>query len=642
MQLPFGSYGTVYVRLTPFPDQEREILFSAGRLMQVIHVQQKGNPNNMEQFLNLISKEMESAFAEAGYDSALGRVTVSNRPDLCEYQCNGAMAGAKRYKKAPFMIADDVAKALGDKNGGAGSSVFSKVDVVKPGFLNLDVRESFLQSYLQQMAADDRLGMPLPEKPEKIIIDYGGPNVAKPLHVGHLRSAVIGESVKRIARFHGEDVIGDIHLGDWGLQMGLVITELKKRMPELPYFDPSYTDSYPEEAPFTVSELEEIYPFASAKSKQDPDYYAEAMDNTRRLQDGERGLYALWQKIVAVSVADMKRNYANLDVTFDLWNGEASVHPVIPGMVEDMKKTGVAYESQGALVIDVSKETDSKEIPPCIVLKSDGASLYTTTDLATIKERVETYDPDKIIYITDKRQELHFTQVFRAAAKSGLVPEKTQLVHIGFGTMNGRDGKPFKTREGGVMRLETLIADIDEEMLSKISTNPEIPAEEAERTSRQVALAALKYGDLSNQASKDYIFDIEKFTSFEGDTGPYILYTIVRMRSILQRYAAQAGAKDPASLKTGEPASPVEKKLMMDIAGFNAMMEGAYTDCAPHRICAYIYQLSNDFNSFYHATRILTEENTAQKEAWIALLHLTERVLTCCIDVLGFSAPERM
>ena len=596
----------------------------------------------MEQFLELISQEMASAFEEAGYDSALGRVTVSNRPDLCEYQCNGAMAGAKRYKKAPFMIAEDVAKALAAKNGGAGSEVFKKAEVVKPGFLNLDVSESFLQSYLQSMAGDGRLGMPLPEKAERIILDYGGPNVAKPLHVGHLRSAVIGESVKRIARFHGEEVIGDIHLGDWGLQMGLVITELKKRVPNLPYFDPSYTGDYPDQAPFTVSKLEEIYPFASAKSKTDSSYYAEAMDNTRRLQEGERGLYALWQKIVEVSVADMKRNYENLDVTFDLWNGEASVHPVIPGMVEEMKKSGCAYESQGALVVDVSQETDTKEIPPCIILKSDGASLYTTTDLATIKERVETYHPDRIIYITDKRQELHFKQVFRAAGKCGLVDDSTKLVHIGFGTMNGKDGKPFKTREGGVMRLESLIAEIGEEMLSKISTNPEIPEEEAERTARQVALAALKYGDLSNQASKDYIFDIEKFTSFEGDTGPYILYTIVRMRSILTRYLKEEGAKDLKALAVGTPSGPVEKKLMMDLAGFNAMMEGAFTDIAPHRICAYIYQLSNDFNTFYHSTRILTEQDTAKREGWIALLCLTERVLSQCIDVLGFSAPERM
>ena len=596
----------------------------------------------MEQFLSLISEEMASAFEAAGYDRVLGRVTVSNRPDLCEYQCNGAMAGAKRYHKAPFMIAEDVVKALAASNDGAGSAVFSKAEVVKPGFLNLDVKESFLQTYLQGMADDDRLGMPLPEKAKKIIVDYGGPNVAKPLHVGHLRSAVIGEAVKRIARFHGEEVIGDIHLGDWGLQMGLVITELKKRQPGLPYFDPAFEGEYPEEAPFTVSELEEIYPFASAKSKQDPAYYAEAMDNTRRLQDGERGLYALWQKIVSVSVADMKDNYDRLDVSFDLWNGEASVHPVIPSMVADMKAGGYAHESQGALVIDVSRESDSKEIPPCIVLKSDGASLYTTTDLATIKERVEKYHPDRIIYITDKRQELHFTQVFRAAEKCGLVSPDTELIHIGFGTMNGKDGKPFKTREGGVMRLETLIRDIDEEMLSKISANEEIPAEEAEKTARQVALAALKYGDLSNQASKDYAFDVEKFTSFEGDTGPYILYTIVRMRSILSRYEAEEGAADPDSLLIGEPVSAAEKKLMMDIAGLNAVMEGAYTDCAPHRVCAYIYQVSNDFNSFYHSTRILSEKDTSRREAWIALLRLTERILSQCIEVLGFTAPERM
>ncbi|MDO5133332.1 MAG: arginine--tRNA ligase [Eubacteriales bacterium] len=596
----------------------------------------------MKQFLELISEEMSSAFEAAGYDGALGRVTVSNRPDLCEYQCNGAMAGAKRFRKAPFMIAEDVVKALSAKNDGTGSAVFAKAEVVKPGFLNLDVKESFLQTYLREMADDERLGMPLPEKPERIILDYGGPNVAKPLHVGHLRSAVIGESLKRILRFHGDEVIGDIHLGDWGLQMGLVITELKKRMPHLPYFDPSYTGAYPEEAPFTVSELEEIYPYASAKSKKDSGYYAEAMDYTRRLQEGERGLYALWEKIVAVSVADMKHNYENLDVTFDLWNGEASVHPVIPGMVREMKEGGYAHESKGALVVDVSEETDTKEIPPCIVLKSDGASLYTTTDLATIKERVEKYHPDRMIYITDKRQELHFRQVFRAAKKCGLADDSTELVHIGFGTMNGKDGKPFKTREGGVMRLESLIADIDAEMLSKISTNPEIPAQEAEQTSRQVALAALKYGDLSNQASKDYVFDIEKFTSFEGDTGPYILYTIVRMRSILSRYAAEQGAADPAALRPGEPGSAIEKKLMMDLAGFNAMMEGASRDLAPHRVCAYIYQLSNDFNTFYHATRILTEPDRGKKEGWIALLHLTERVLSRCIDVLGFDAPKRM
>ena len=590
----------------------------------------------VEKFLNQISEEMAKAFEAAGYDRELGKVTVSNRPDLCEYQCNGAMAGAKRYHKAPIMIATDVAANLAD------SAIFSSVEAVKPGFLNLTIKEAFLTSYLTQMGKEEKFGLQVPEKPTSIILDYGGPNVAKPLHVGHLRSAVIGEAVKRIARYHGENVIGDIHLGDWGLQMGLVITEVSKRQPDLPYFDPAFDGAYPEAAPFTVSELEEIYPTASKRSKEDADYYAEAMANTHRLQEGDKGLRALWNKIIEVSVADMKKNYANLDVDFDLWWGESTVHDAIPGMVEDMKAGGFAYESNGALVVDVAKETDSKEIPPCIILKSDGAALYTTTDLATIKERTRLYHPDQIIYITDKRQELHFQQVFRTAKKCGLIADGTQLRHIGFGTMNGKDGKPFKTRDGGVMKLSTLIADIQAEMRTKIASNPEIGPEEAEKTAKQVALAALKYGDLSNQASKDYIFDIDRFTSFEGDTGPYILYTIVRIKSILAKYAAQEGAKAVKDCVLIEAQSKAEKALMSDLAGFNAMMDTAYTEIAPHKICAYIYQLSNDFNSFYHSTKILSEEDPAKKESWIALLSLALGILSTCIDVLGFSAPERM
>ena len=590
----------------------------------------------MKKFLDLISGQTEEAFEKAGYDRSLGRVTVSKRPDLCEYQCNGAMAGAKKYHTAPMVIAEAVAGQLRE------CPVFSEVSAVKPGFLNLKLDRAFISSYLEEMRTADRFGMPAPEKPQTIILDYGGPNIAKPLHVGHLRSAVIGESLKRIIRYHGDKVIGDIHMGDWGLQMGLVITELKRRQPELPYFDTSYNGDYPEEAPFTVSELEEIYPFASGRSKEDPDYYAEAMENTHRLQEGDRGLRALWEKIVEVSVEDMKKNYENLDVSFDLWLGESSVQDEIPGMVEDMRRAGTAYESSGALVVDVAEETDTREMPPCIILKSDGASLYTTTDLATLKVREETYHPDRIIYITDKRQELHFQQVFRAARKCGLVEPDAQLVHIGFGTMNGRDGKPFKTREGGVMRLSSLIAEIREEMRAKISVNPEIGPEEAEQTARQVALAALKYGDLSNQASKDYIFDMDRFTSFEGDTGPYILYTIVRIRSILAKYAGQPQAADPASLRIRPAESDLEKALMLDLAGFSAMMENACEELAPHKVCGYIYQLSNDLNSFYHATRILTEEDQEKKEGWIALLHLTEQVLCTCISVLGFSAPARM
>ena len=369
--------------------------------------------------------------------------------------------------------------------------------------------------------------------------DYGGPNIAKPLHVGHLRSAIIGESIKRICRYAGHKVLGDIHLGDWGLQMGLIATELKKRHPELPYFDENWQGEYPQEAPFTISELEEIYPAASAKSKEDADYKAEAMEATFQLQSGVPGMRALWKHIMEVSVTDLKKNYAALNVEFDLWKGESDVQDIIPGMVEKMKKDGYAHESDGALVVDVKEETDTKEIPPCMILKSDGASLYNTTDLATIVDRMDKYRPDKLIYMTDKRQDLYFEQVFRCARKTGLVEPETQLIHIGFGTMNGKDGKPFKTREGGVMRLENLIREINEEMYRKITDNREMEEEEAKETSRIVSLSAVKYGDLSNQASKDYIFDIDRFTSFEGDTGPYILYTIVRIKSILKKYEEQ-------------------------------------------------------------------------------------------------------
>ena len=588
----------------------------------------------MQKILDLISEEMKQAFEAAGYNADLGKVTLSNRPDLCEYQCNGAMAGAKQYHKAPIMIANEVAEKLQN------SEVFSEVSAVAPGFLNLKVREKFVKDYLQAMREDAKFGLQMPEKAKKIIIDYGGPNVAKPLHVGHLRSAIIGESIKRICRYAGHEVIGDIHLGDWGLQMGLIITELQKRQPELVYFDDSYEGEYPAEAPFTISELEEIYPTASAKSKEDPQYKAEAMEATYKLQNGVRGYRALWDHIISVSVADLKKNYENLNVEFDLWKGESDVHDIIPGMVEAMKKGGYAYESEGALVVDVKEETDTKEVPPCMILKSDGASLYNTTDLATIMDRMENYHPDKLIYLTDKRQELYFVQVFRCARKTGLVTPETELVHIGFGTMNGKDGKPFKTRDGGVMRLEMLLKEINEEMYRKIMDNKSMSEEEAKETAKIVALSAVKYGDLSNQASKDYIFDIDRFTSFEGDTGPYILYTIVRIKSILNKYKEQGGSTEQAALQ--DSVNESEKSLMLEISKFNAMMETAYEEIAPHRICAYIYDLANAFNRFYHETKILTEEDKEKQAGWIALLALTRDILETCIDLLGFSAPERM
>ena len=588
----------------------------------------------MKKLTDYMAEELSAAFEKAGYDSSYGKVGVSNRPDLCEYQCNGAMAGAKAYKKAPFMIADDVVGNLAD------SKVFSMKEMVKPGFINLKVSEEFLADYLKEMEKDEKLGADTAKEPKTIVIDYGGPNVAKPLHVGHLRSAIIGESIKRIGRFVGHKVIGDVHLGDWGLQMGLIITELKHRQPELVYFDDSYTGEYPAEAPFTISELEEIYPCASGKSKEDEAYRQEALEATHLLQQGKPGYMALWNHIMSVSVTDLKRNYANLNVPFDLWKKESDAQPYIPDMVEMMKEKGFAYEDQGALVVDVKEETDTKEIPPCMLLKSDGASLYTTTDLATIVERMKLFQPDEILYVVDKRQELHFIQVFRCARKTGLVKEDTRLSFLGFGTMNGKDGKPFKTREGGVMRLENLIADIDEEMFTKIVENRSVRDKDARDTAKIVGLAAIKYGDLSNQATKDYIFDVDRFTSFEGNTGPYILYTIVRIKSILNRYVEAGG-----NLEAGEilPASNgSEKNLMLQLSGFGSMIESAFEEKAPHKICAYIYEVSNAFNSFYHETKILSEENQAQKESYIRLLQLTKRVLETSIDLLGFEAPDKM
>ena len=588
----------------------------------------------MKKILDLITDEVTKAFTECGYDAKYAKVTLSNRPDLCEYQCNGAMAGAKAYKKAPFMIAEDVVALLKD------SACMEEVEVVKPGFINIRLKKAFVADYLNQMEADEKLGAEEVENPKTIVIDYGGPNVAKPLHVGHLRSAIIGESVKRITRFMGNKVVGDIHLGDWGYQMGLIITELKKRQPDLPYFDDNFTGEYPKEAPFTISDLEEIYPAASAYAKEHDDYREEALDATFQLQSGKRGYRAIWDHIMNVSVTDLKKNYANLNVEFDLWKGESDAQKYIPDMVERLKKEGYAHIDNGALVVDVKEETDTKEIPPCMILKSDGAALYDTTDLATLVEREELFQPNEVIYVVDKRQELHFVQVFRCAKKTGIVKEDTKLTFLGFGTMNGKDGKPFKTREGGVMRLERLIGEINDEMYQKIVENRSVKDTDARGTAQIVGLSAIKYGDLSNQASKDYVFDVERFTSFEGNTGPYILYTIVRTKSILGKYKEEGNELKKGALLA--PKSDSEKALMLSVSRFNGVVENAFEEKAPHKICAYIYELANEFNHFYHETKILSEQDEARKASYLALLDLVREVLETCIDLLGFSAPERM
>ena len=588
----------------------------------------------MKQLIDLLTEEMKAAFEAAGYDSSYARVTLSNRPDLCEYQCNGAMAGARTYKKAPLQIAQDVVSRIGQ-----GGCILS-AEAVKPGFINIKLDDAYIAEYLNNMGEDTRLGLEKTEDPQTILIDYGGPNVAKPLHVGHLRSAIIGESVKRICRRMGHRVLGDIHMGDWGYQMGLIITELKKRQPDLPYFDDSYEGEYPKEAPFTIGELEEIYPTASAYAKEHEDYREEALHATYLLQNGHRGYTAVWNHIMRVSVADLKKNYSNLNVEFDLWKGESDAQAYIPGMIDRMKREGFARVDDGALVIDVKEDSDTKEMPPCMIQKSDGASLYGTTDLATLVQREEDYHPDHVIYVVDKRQELHFTQVFRAAKKTGIVPEKTKLSFLGFGTMNGKDGKPFKTREGGVMRLENLIAEINEEMYKKITDNRTVSEDEAKETAKTVGMSAIKYGDLSNQASKDYVFDVDRFTSFEGNTGPYILYTIVRIKSILNKYTEAGNTLEGLRIRGAH--SGEEKALMLEAAKYNSVMENAYEELAPHKICAYIYELANAFNRFYHETKILAEEDTDVQKSYVALLVLTKQILESCIDVLGFEAPERM
>ena len=584
----------------------------------------------MKFLIDLISEQLAGAFEKAGFDAAYGKATLSNRPDLCEYQCNGALAAAKQYHKAPIQIANAVLDALGE------NEMFSSAEAVMPGFLNLKLSEDYLASYLREMAQTPHYGAQNDPAACTIVLDYGGPNVAKPLHVGHLRSAIIGESLKRIYRFFGNHVIGDIHLGDWGLQMGLIMAQLQDEKPELPYFDPGFTGEYPAEAPFTISELERIYPTASARSKEDEAFAARAHEETFRLQHGERGERALWQHILRVSVEDLKRNYDNLGVSFDVWLGESDAQKYIPQMLETVKSKGLCVESEGALVVPVQEETDAKEVPPCILVKSDGATLYATTDLATIVQREQDYHPQKYMYLTDKRQNLHFEQVFRAARKAGIVGPETELEHVGFGTMNGKDGKPFKTRDGGVLRLEQLIADMTDFVRTKVVENKIVGEDEVETTTAKIAMAALKYGDLSNQPTKDYNFDMERFAAFEGNTGPYILYTIVRIKSILSRYGAWE------NLPIQAPANPFAKELMLSITKLGPSLEAALRGSAPNLVCAYIYELAGCVNKFYHETRILSETDSNKQQGYIALITLAMRVLETCIDLLGFEAPEKM
>ena len=589
----------------------------------------------MESILEVLTKKFEAVFEKVSYDKSYATVGVSNRPDLCEFQCNGAMSLAKLYKKKPLDIALDIVEKLKE------DKAFSKLEAVPPGFINMSLSNEFLSGYLQSMSKEEKFGINITDRKDKIIVDYGGANVAKPLHVGHLRSAIIGESIKRLGAYFGNEMIGDVHLGDWGLQMGLIIEQLKCDKPDLVYFDENYSSEYPKEAPFSLEELEEIYPKASARSKEDKEFRDKAQENTLKLQSGYAPYIAIWEHIMRISKADLKKNYDNLDVHFELWKGESDVQKYIEDLCKDLEERKIAYISDGALVVDIGEEGDTKELPPCIIRKSDGAALYATSDLATLIEREMLYDPDAYIYVADKRQELHYTQFFRVARKANIVKPEHRLSFIGFGTMNGSDGKPFKTRDGGVMRLEHLITLVNEAVYKKIKDNRDIEDEEAKNIASTVGLAALKYGDLSNQAAKDYVFDIDRFTSFEGNTGPYILYTIVRIKSILAKYEESSDVKvDYSYLKPAIHES--EKALGLELSKFNYVLNNAWKEIAPHRICQYIYSLSNLFNSFYHEVKILSEEDKERKLSYLALILLTKSVLEDCIDILAIKAPERM
>ena len=588
----------------------------------------------MKKIIEILQEELSTAFEKAGYDKKYAKVTVSNRPDLCQYQCNGALAAAKEYHKAPIQMANEVVAILEN------SDTFAQITAQMPGFINIVVSEQFLADYINQMKADETYGCTKTASKDTIVIDYGGANVAKPLHVGHLRSAIIGESIKRTARYLGYHVVGDVHLGDWGLQMGLIITELKHRKPELVYFDPDYTGEYPTEPPFTMADLEEIYPYASGYSKEHEDYKEEAQTATAELQAGRKGYLALWQHIINVSVADLKKIYTKLNVDFDLWKKESDAQPYIPDMVQGMKDGGYAHLDDGALVVDVKEETDTKEIPPCMILKSNGATLYNTTDLATIVERRKLFDPKKIIYVVDKRQGLYFEQVFRCARKTKIIGDDVDLIFVGFGTMNGKDGKPFKTRDGGVLRLETLLSDVEKQVEDKMADR-DMEEDVRHAAAQKIGLAAIKYGDLSNQASKDYVFDVDRFTSFEGNTGPYILYTIVRIKSLMNKVKAQG-----IEVKGEEEILPSQSKsqtdVMLAVSKWAETIEAAFNEQAPHKICQFIYELSDAFNKFYHENKIVTNEDEKVRASYIALSRFVGNVLEQGINLLGLEAPDKM
>ena len=588
----------------------------------------------MSTLKNRLTAIVEEAFAAAGYNKELGAVTFSDRPDLCQFQCNGALTGAKIHRKSPMMIANDVLPNLSE------NKIFKSVTVAPPGFINMILSDEFIAEEAAKMAESDRLALPVTEK-KTIVVDYGGPNVAKPLHVGHLRAAIIGETLKRLARFLGNDVIGDVHLGDWGLQMGLIISELRRERPELCYFDENYTGEYPAESPVTIDDLSRLYPQASARSKEDEEFRMAAMQATKELQNGRAGYVALWRKFLEVSVADLKRSYARLGVDFDKWLGESDADPYVAPLLKILDDKKLTYLSDGALIADVAEETDEEPMPPVIISKSDGSQLYATTDLATIIQRAEDFKPNEIWYVVDSRQSMHFKQVFRLAKKAGLVDDDTVLYHVGFGTMNGSDGKPYKTREGGVMSLSVLIDSAKAAAKERIEASEvakDLTDAERDDVAEKIGIAAIKFGDLINHRARDYIFDLDRFLATEGKTGPYLQYTVVRITSLLNK--AMAANAVPGKLLP--PQSDTERELLIKLFSVGDVLLRAFEDKTPNAICEVMFDIAGLFNRFYFENKILAQENEEIRASWLGIIELVRRMLLMLLDIFSTDVPEKM
>ncbi len=585
--------------------------------------------------LSDLSRRFGDAYEAVGLDRAVGEVVPSQRPDLAQYQNNGAMGAAKATGRAPREIAEAVLGAIEDR------APFDELSIAGPGFVNITLADNYLVAFVNVMEDDPRLGVPMPAEPQTVIVDYGGPNMSKALHVGHLRAAIIGESLKRLFRFLGHDVYGDIHMGDWGLPVGQLIIELERRNPDLPYFDVSFEGPYPDESPVTLDDLSEMYPAVVARCKDDPEEAERARQATFELQQERPGYRALWKHFHDTSVAGQRKDFDSLGVEFDLYWGESTVQGRLGAMIGRLLEDGVAEESHGALIVTVTEPDDAREVPPLLLTRSDGSALYSTTDLATVEARIEELGATEILYVVDNRQSLHFEQVFRAARKAGIAPKTVTLEHVAFGTVNGPDGKPFKTREGGVLQLEDLIAlvtDAARSRLAEADIAQEYPPQERERIATQVGLAALKFGDLSNHRTSNYVFDLDRFTSFEGKTGPYLQYGSVRMQSIL-RNARERGL-DPGSILV--PVNGEERGLMLRLVRLPDVLARAAAMRAPNVLTEYAYELVGDFNRFYDANHILSETDSERQASWLSLVDLVLRTLVRLLSLLGIEVPQRM